>query len=475
MKAVLVRGGYVATMDPAVGDLADADVLIQGDRIVDIGAGLPAGGADIVEAAGRIVVPGLIDAHRHVWQSLLHGFATDLGLPTYLRRVRGGYGGCFDPDAAYLANLLGGLESLSAGVTTVVDHSHLQTSADISVALLRGLWDSGIGGYFAYGLQNAPDWLSAPLSDAGALTELLLRSPDAAHEARYEQVRTTLAELDEAGAHRIRLGVALPETGPYLPLDGIRALLERVRALDPSCITAHWDTGVAGMHESSTLEQVAAEGLLDRPILLTHGNDLPDADLDILCGAGIGLVTTPSTEAGMAMGPFAVGRLLDRGGAGALGTDTSCYAQANLLGEARAWLDAERRDARTVEGRMPEELRPARHALELATVLAARTLGLGDEIGTLAVGKRANVTVVAPDPVRARPAVDPIGALVYYTDPGDVEAVFVDGEFRKRGGTLTGIDTTRLAQQCAESLARLSTRFAALPHDVIDGALRGII
>ncbi|MEV4452178.1 amidohydrolase family protein [Streptomyces mirabilis] len=474
MSAILIRGGHVVTMDPNLGDLPDADVLVRGGRIVDVAPNLAAGGAHVVEAGGRIVLPGLVDGHRHAWQSLLHGLATDWSFPTYMRLVRGGYGGCFDVEDAYLANLLGGLESISAGITTIVDHSHLQTSADISTALVRGLWDSGVGGYFAYALQNAPDWLRDAPAAPEALRELLTRAPDPEHGERFHSVRKTLTDLDRAGSHRLRLGVALPETAPYLPLDMIRPLLERVRSLEPALVTGHWNALVHGDQYVSTLKQLVGEGLFRGVTVLSHCNQLNEDDLDVMARARIGLVTTPGTEGGMGFGPFLARRIVGRGGAAALGVDTTCYAQADILGEARALLAAERRDAAVMTGGIPQEVQPARTVLELATSVGARAVGLQDEVGSLTPGKRANVAVVLPDPVRARPGADPVATLVHYTGPGDVETVLVDGEIRKYAGRLVGIDTADLARRSAESLDAIRRRFAALPAELVDAAWRGI-
>ncbi|MET8977941.1 amidohydrolase family protein [Streptomyces sp. NPDC004539] len=474
MSTILIRGGHVLTMDPGLGDLPDADVLVRDGRLVDVAPGLPAGGAHVVEAAGRIVVPGFVDGHRHLWQSLLHGFATDMGFPAYMRQVRGGYGGCFDAEDAYLANLLGGLESLSAGITTVVDHSHLQTSADISTALLRGMWDSGVGGCFAYAFQNAPDWVAGSPTTPEALGDLLSRAPDPGHDEQYRRVRATLADLDKAGSHRIRLGAALPETAPYLPVDLVRPVLERVRALEPALVTGHWNALVHEGRYVSTLGQLVQEGSFEGTTVLSHCNQFDEADLDVLSRAGIGLVTTPGTEDGMGLGPLLARRLVERGGAAGLGVDGTCYARADILGEARALLTAERRRAAVVSGGIPQELPPARAALELATSTGARAVGLQDEIGSLTPGKRANVTVVRPDAVRVRPGTDPVAALLFYTGPGEVETVLVDGEIRKRAGRLVGVDTDDLVRRRAESLAGIRGRFAALPAEVIEGAWRGM-
>lgn len=380
-----------------------------------------------------------------------------------MRWVRGGYGGCFDAEDAYLANYLGGLEAVSSGVTTVVDHSHLQTSVEVGEALVRGSWDSGVGGYFAYAFQNTPNWRGHGY-DADALNDLLTRAPDAWHDESFRNVRKTLATLDVTGSGRLQLGVALPETAPYLPVDVVRPILERIRALNPAMITAHWNAAVRDGQYLSNLGTLVGEGHFDGVTVLAHCNHLNSDDLATMARAGIGLATTPGTESGMGLGPLMGRRLVEHGGHAALGVDTTCYTQSDLLGQARTLLETERR----------ELMWSARGALELATITGARAVGLGDVVGSLTPGKRADVVVVSPDEIRARPGVDPVATLISYSGPGDIDTVMIDGEFRKRGGVLVGVDTAVLAQRCARAASVIRERAAALPPVVIDGAWQGM-
>ncbi|WP_264349316.1 amidohydrolase family protein [Streptomyces milbemycinicus] len=376
--------------------------------------------------------------------------------------------------ATICGDLLGGLESISAGITTVVDRSRLQTSADISAACCVACGTAAWAATSPTRCRTPPTGPVTHPADPEALNDLLTRAPDPEHDERFHGMRKTLTDLDRTGSHRLRLGVALPETAPYLPLDLVRPLLERVRSLEPALVTGHWNALVHGDHYVSTLGQLVEEGLFDGTTVLSHCNQLNDGDLDVMARAHIGLVTTPGTEGGMGLGPFLASRLVARGGAAALGVDTTCYAQVDILGEARTLLDAERRDAAVTAGGIPQEVQPARAALELATGVGARAVGLQDEVGSLTPGKRANVTVVLPDAVRARPATDAVATLVHYTGPGDVETVLVDGEIRKRAGQLVGIDIADLARRCAQSLDAIRRRYAALPADVVEGAWRGM-
>src|SRR5687767_12899188 len=124
-RRLLIRGGNVLSMDRAVGDLPRGDVLIEGGRIRAIAPSLEASDAEVIEAGGMLVLPGFVDTHRHVWQAQLRGVASDWTLFNYTTQIRLGYSGCYDPDDAFIGNYTGAVEALNAGVTTVVDHSHI--------------------------------------------------------------------------------------------------------------------------------------------------------------------------------------------------------------------------------------------------------------------------------------------------------------------------------------------------------------
>ncbi|WP_162186048.1 amidohydrolase family protein [Amycolatopsis jejuensis] len=445
----LIRGGHVLTMDPELGDLPVGDVLVTDGRIAAVGTEIVAD-AEVIDASGAIVLPGLIDGHRHVWQSLLRGVASDWSLPEYLREARSMYCACFDPDDAYLANYLGGLESINAGITTVVDHSHLQRTPEITDALVRGLLDSRVGGVFCYGLQNVPG-----MTDPGAVRDLLTRLPDDWHDANAQTVRD---KYFADPRQRLRFGIALPESAPYLPADVLDALVARATALNPSLITGHWNDRCPDVFPSHP------------QISLTHANHLSDDDLTALAEAGIGLCTTPDIECGMGTGPLLARRFASRGGAASLGTDITSYTRADILAQARLLLQVER----SADALPPTVTWRARDALDLATRSAATSLGLASEVGTLTTGTRGDVVVVRPDPLGATPVGDPAATLLFYTSPAEVETVVVEGELVKRDGALVGVDIADVRQLAEEAAERIRARYDRLPRAALEGVWSGL-
>src|ERR1700736_2797968 len=136
---IVIRNGTVVTMDPSLGDFARADVLIDGDSIVAVAQDLGRVDAEELDAAGKLVIPGLIDTHRHTWQSFLRGIAADWTLGQYMTGLHLGLSGMFDPEDTYAGNLLGAVEALDSGITTMLDWSHNVNTPQHADAAVQGL------------------------------------------------------------------------------------------------------------------------------------------------------------------------------------------------------------------------------------------------------------------------------------------------------------------------------------------------
>jgi 5-methylthioadenosine/S-adenosylhomocysteine deaminase len=158
----VIRGGMVLTMDPDIGDLPTGEVLVADGRIVEVGPETSAEGAEVVDATNMIVIPGLVDTHRHTWQSCLRQIGVDWTLREYLEMLRV-VRPRFTPDDVYVANLLGSVEALNEGITTLLDWSHIILSPGHADAAVSGLTASGGRAVFAYGLPYdiSAEWYAA--------------------------------------------------------------------------------------------------------------------------------------------------------------------------------------------------------------------------------------------------------------------------------------------------------------------------
>src|SRR3984957_13887474 len=317
---LLIKGGLVVTMDPALGDQPDSDVLVRDGVIVEVGPGLEtsAPDAEVIEAKGRLVIPGLVDTHRHVWQGAIGGFTPQITGAGYGPAVLTGIALRHSPEDVYAGTLWGALQALDAGITTVADWAHNDQSPAHADADLRGLADSGIRGYFLYGGPG-------PATD----------DPNPPHPADARRVRDQYFASGSYG--RLRMGMAL--RGPaFTSAERNAEDYAFARGLGLP-ISIH--VGMAGTGDAvAVLERY---GLLGSDVNYVHGNFLTDREWDLLADSGGTVTITPSTDMLMQFGTFpATGAALSRGIVSGFGIDTICSAGTDLFSEMRLALAAER-------------------------------------------------------------------------------------------------------------------------------------
>ncbi len=420
LKELLIKGGHVVTMDADLGDLTEGDVLATDGVITAIGRDLqPATAeAEVIDAAGRLVIPGMVDTHRHVWQGAIGGFTPQITGAGYGPAVLTGISLKHTPDDVYAGTLWGALQALDAGITTIADWAHNDQSPAHADADLRGLRDSGIRGYFLYGGPG-------PAAD----------DPNPPHPADARRMRD---EYFAAGSYgRLRMGMAL--RGPAFT-SAERNADDFAFARDLGLpISIH--VGMAGTGEMVTvLEQY---GLLRSDVNYVHGNFLTAREWDLVADSGGTMTITPSTDMLMQFGTFpATGPALSHGIVSGFGIDTICSAGNDLFSEMRLALAAERSRANATAISADKMAQTVdlhqRDMLRLATVDGARVWHLDDEIGTLTPGKQADIAIIDMRSPHLDGFGDPVAVMVLGAGPADVETVIVGGDIVKRDGKLTG-------------------------------------
>jgi 5-methylthioadenosine/S-adenosylhomocysteine deaminase len=419
-KELLIKGGHVVTVDPDLGDLPVGDVLVTDGVITAVGTELkPASaGAELIDAAGRLVIPGLVDTHRHVWQGAIGGYTPQITGAGYGPAVLTGISLKHSPEDVYAGTLWGALQALDAGITTIADWAHNDQSPAHADADLRGLRDSGIRGYFLYGGPG-------PASS----------DPNPPHPADARRMRDEYFSSGRYG--RLRMGMAL--RGPAFTSAGRNAedfAFSRDLGLP---ISIH--VGMAGTGEAVTV--LDRDGLLGADVNYVHGNFLTDREWDLLAESGGTLTITPSTDMLMQFGTFpSTGPALSRGIVSGFGIDTICSAGNDLFSEMRLALAAERSRANAA-AISSDKMAPAvdlhqRDMLRLATVDGARVWQMENEIGTLTPGKQADIAVIDLRSPHLDGFGDPVAVMVLGAGPADVETVIVGGDVVKRDGKLTG-------------------------------------
>jgi 5-methylthioadenosine/S-adenosylhomocysteine deaminase len=419
-KELLIKGGYVVTVDPDLGDLPVGDVLAADGVITAVGPDLkPAtAGAEVVDAAGRLVIPGLVDTHRHVWQGAIGGFTPQITGAGYGPAVLTGIALAHTPDDVYAGTLWGALQALDAGITTIADWAHNDQSPAHADADLRGLADSGIRGYFLYGGPG-------PATD----------DPNPPHPADARRMRDQYFASGSYG--RLRMGLGL--RGPAFT-NAARNAEDYAFARDLGLpISIH--VGMAGTGDAVTV--LDRYGLLGADVNYVHGNFLTDREWDLVAKSGGTMTITPSTDMLMQFGTFpSTGAALSRGIVAGFGIDTICSAGTDLFSEMRLALAAERSRANagaiSADKMAPTVDLHQRDMLRLATIDGARVWHLEDEIGSLTPGKQADIAIIDLRSPHLDGFGDPVAVMVLGAGPADVETVIVGGDIVKRQGQLVG-------------------------------------
>jgi 5-methylthioadenosine/S-adenosylhomocysteine deaminase len=431
---VLIRGTFVLSLDPEVGDRADCDVLIDDGVIVEIGPGLPVAGAEVVDGSRTIAIPGFVDTHRHTWQTALRGVLPACSLDEYVvARCR--FGPLFAPDDVYVANLLGSLEALDAGITTMLDWSHISNTPEHADEAVRGLADSGIRAVYAHGVPAGTEW-------GGQST---LAHPDDARRIRERYFASDDQLLTFAMALRVP-GIAAPE----VVLEDWRL----ARELDAR-ITAHVGMRMVG-RRGAHVSGLAELGLLGPDVTYVHCNDSSDDELDLIAETGGTVSIAPFVEMVMGHGYPPTGRFLERGVRPSLSVDVTTSGPGDMFSQMRTAFAAERIRAFTDDEHVPfaPTLTP-RDVLEFATIEGARACGLESKIGSLAPGKDADIVLLRTDLLNVAPVWDPVAAVVLHADLSNVDTVLVRGRFRKREGRLVQTDLPSLVARAEGSRERI--------------------
>src|ERR1700685_1084238 len=289
-RELLIRSGHVITVEPDLGDLPSGDVLVTDGLITAVGPDLRPATADaeVIDAAGRLVIPGLVDTHRHVWQGAIGGYTPQITGAGYGPAVLTGIAPKHSADDVYAGTLWGALQALDAGITTIADWAHNIQSPAHADADLRGLRDSGIRGYFLYGGPG-------PESD----------DPNPPHPLDARRMRDEQFSAGTSG--RLRMGMAL--RGPcFTTPERNAADFAFARELGLP-ISLH--VGMAGTADAVTTLQ--RFGLLGDDVNYAHGKMLTDEELDLIASSHGTLSITPSTDMLMQFGTYpGTGRALGR-------------------------------------------------------------------------------------------------------------------------------------------------------------------
>ena len=430
LPTMLLSGGTVVTGHP-LGDVRPrTDVWISGETILAIE---PAGqrkapqGCQVIEAADSIVMPGLIDTHRHLWQTALRGMSSDLIAPEYRHELREALVPLYRPEDVYSSTLSGAIEALDCGITTLLDWGHIMNSpehADASIAALRA---SGIRAIFAHSCPNdseAPRWWS---------------NSDRNHPHDVKRLRRVLSD------NHARVTLAFGARAPQLVQRQVRVHDWRLaRELDLRIVT---DGGIGGgMWGGRTypIRLLQEDGLLGPDCVYVHCNNLAADEYAMIADTGGFISISPCAEMHVGFGMPGTMNALRHNIRPALSTDSVIFIAGEMFGTMRSTLSAVRAmlgylAIQREQGVERWELTTA-DILDFATRRGAAALGMSERTGTLAEGKLADIVVLNTRSPRLSPTNNPVATIVLQATPADVDTVIVGGQIMKRNGVLTCCD-----------------------------------
>ncbi|MDB5654197.1 MAG: hypothetical protein JWQ94_1810 [Tardiphaga sp.] len=462
MTRLLIKNATVVSMDEATGDIPHGAVLIEDDRIVAVGADVGATDAEVIDAEGGIVCPGLINTHLHTWQTALRGISADWASDAYFRIVHGKIGPAYTPEDVYIGTLIGALAQLDAGVTTLFDWSHGNATPAHSDAAIDALEQAGIRAVFGHGTVK-------PLPKPGEQHFSQIPHP----EAEIRRLRTGRLSGDDA---MVTLAACI--LGPdYSTLEVCRADFRLAREYGLLSSAHAW--GNSNRLVPGGYKTIAAEGLLGPDHNIVHGTYMADDELRAIVDSGASVTSTAAAEMhGHVHAPLS-GRIRALGGLPAIGPDTEVMNGASMFECMRNALLLQRIfDNRAAVTRLEAEAAArggaigtgvvatsgslitdvsttSRDVMQWATVNNAKALRMERRIGALTPGRQADLIVVARDGLGMIGAEDPVQALVHFAQPADVRTVIVAGHLVKHHGRLLAGGLAERKAQLLQSSRRL--------------------
>ncbi|KAF7294535.1 5-methylthioadenosine/S-adenosylhomocysteine deaminase n1 [Mycena indigotica] len=406
-----------------------ADLLIIGNKITDIQPHLDAPGVDtvVLDCTGKLISPGFIDTHHHVWQTQLKGRHANDTLLDYIPKGNS-TGALYNAEDVFWGELGGCLEAIDSGTTMLVDHAHITHGPSHVPKAISATVTSGIRSIFGYcDTSNVTSW--SPLTFAPA-------TPD-----YFDSQFADLANQQPFGDGRVQLGLAFDSF--FLPKEIVIERYQRARSLGIKLVTSHYVRGaIIGQH--SLVELLKSYGLLGPDILLSHASNATSEDAALLAKANAHVSATPDTELQMAHG-FPVSFRDDLHALCSLGVDCHSNNSGDILTQMRLALQAARgsyNQSFVDAGKNPNFVKhTVEAAFNLGTIKGARAVGMEGQIGSIAVGKLADLVIIdgeSPATICAAEH-DPVAAIVMHASVRDIETVIVDGKIRKRGGKLLAV------------------------------------
>src|ERR1700733_10482021 len=424
-----IANAYVMTMERDFGDFTGGSVHVRDGEIVAVGHGVS--GGEVIDGSGMIVMPGLVETHWHMWNTIFRSFAGDRQEDGYFPTVAR-FGQQMTPDDVFQSTRLSAAEAINSGMTFVHSWCHNVRSTAHAEADIRALAGAGIRARHSCGWpQGLPDTQSA---DQVPIETLAKNWSGYSNEG--------LISLGMGWRGQFRAGPIKPEV--YQPeFDNARKL--------GLPITVH--VGAAAHRAVNQIEPLYKGKLLGKDVQLVHALTATPAEIDMIAESGATVSSSPGSELRIGYGYPLLSEMLARNIPLGISVDTSALTgSSSMFAFMKLARDSENARAEN------EFKMTARKALELGTIEGARSMGLDDKIGSLKPGKRADLIMINTNALNMGVVTDPAHLVLEATGPENVDTVVVDGRLLKRGGKLAAIDTRKVVAEARTALAGVRER-----------------
>ncbi len=435
-KKTLIKNAVVMTMDDALGTLRRGSVLIEGDRIAEVGENLSEAGAEVIDGHDRICMPGFVDTHRHVWAAMLRGCSCLGDLETYFDRTIFTFGANFTPEDSYVSARLGLAETIESGITTVHAWEHNLQTPEHARAVLRALREAGVRGRFSYG----------PSNDPGAANSFAKGTEPIDFDDLF---RLQKADFSQNGDDLLHLGVASIGV-EFSSVWQDEFATARAHGLP---LTAHTMMTRALVERCRGVSEYHRHGALGRDLLLIHAIHANEAELKALAETDtpVSIATLSELRTGTGIAP--VVEMMRAGIDISHSIDTMVASDnSDMFALLRTTMCLQRGRFEDATVYTPEQV------LKQATIGGARALGLDKITGTLVPGKKADAILIRCDELNMAPLNKPDAQVVLAAQPRNVDMVWIDGVVRKRNGAVIGADVPALVQAATAAVTGLAER-----------------
>lgn len=438
---VWIRHGYIVTMNSNRDVYEQGDILIEGDLITAVGRVDPltvSADAEIIDASGKIILPGYVNTHVHLSQQLARGLADDVDLLTWLRERIWPYESSMTEEDSYISSLACCLELIRSGVTTFAEAGGQEVSG-----MVKAVNEAGIRGI-----------LTRSTMDAGeGLPSKWVESTDKSLEQQVELIE----KWQGFAGGRVKIWFCIRTI-----FNATDDLIVRTKQLaDRYGVGIHMHVGevdeenrfVRETRGRSTVEHLAHLGVLDKNFLAVHCVWLSDNEIELFRKYGVKVSHNPAAAMKVVLGFAKIPEMIDKGITVSIGTDGApSNNRMDMMSE--MYLTSLIHKGRTLN----PKVMPAEKIVEMATIDGAACLGMENEIGSLVIGKKADLIMLNPSQIGNIPLHDPLANIVYAMQSSNVESSMCDGKWLMRNRQIIGIDEEKVMKEASERAAALVAR-----------------